>query len=51
MMNKRMGSHTLLQPEFLLIVLGEISHDYYFDQVETCYLIDYIVVMCVTVLS
>jgi len=38
---------TLLQSEFLLIVLEEISHDDDFEQAETCYLIVYIVVTCV----
>jgi len=46
-----MRSHNLPQSELLLIFLEEISHDDEFEQVETCYLIVYILVACVTVLS
>jgi hypothetical protein len=46
-----MRSHALLQSKFLLIVLEKNKAYDGFEYVETCRLIDYIVVLCATVLS
>ena len=41
----------LVAVKVVLIVLKEIRHDDGFEKADTCRVIDYILVLCVTVLS